>query len=107
MEPIFLSPLFPVDRTLPLLMVLFTESYVSLGRPTMAEEVEYIWKGDIPVPKHLIEYVDEAVMDALPPGTQCHCISPSGVSYWARTAKIDGTDADGNKTAFFLKVSIT
>jgi hypothetical protein len=73
----------------------------------MAEEKEYVWKGEIPVPKRLIEYIDEAVKEALPPGTQFHGISPSGVSYWARTAKIDATDADGNKTPFFMKVSVT
>ncbi|POS75160.1 hypothetical protein DHEL01_v206446 [Diaporthe helianthi] len=70
----------------------------------MAEEDEYIWKGEIPVPKHLIDYIDEAVRDALPPGTQFHGISPSGVSYWARTAKIDATDVDGNKTPLFIKI---
>lgn len=72
----------------------------------MAEEEEYVWKGEIPVPAHLIEYIDDAVKDALPPGTQFHGISPSGASYWARTAKIDATDADGNETPYFIKVSV-
>lgn len=74
---------------------------------TMADEEEYVWKGEIPVPAHLIEYIDEAVKEALPAGTQFHGITPSGASYWARTAKIDATDADGNETPFFIKVSIT
>ena len=41
----------------------------------------------------------------LPPGTTPTDIAPSGASYWARTAKISATNADGNKTAFFIKVS--
>lgn len=73
----------------------------------MAEEEEFVWKEGIPVPAHLIEYVDQAVKDALPPGTQFLGISPSGASYWARTAKIDATDADGNETPVFIKVGIT
>jgi hypothetical protein len=41
----------------------------------------------------------------LPPGTKIHGISPSGSSYWARTAKIDATDEEGNPTPFFIKVT--
>lgn len=70
----------------------------------MSKENEYIWKGKIPVPGRLISYVDEGVKEALPAGTQYHDISPSGASYWARTAKIDATDEDGNETPFFIKV---
>jgi hypothetical protein len=40
----------------------------------------------------------------LPPGTQILGITPSGASYWARTAKIDATDEEGNPTPFFIKV---
>jgi hypothetical protein len=40
----------------------------------------------------------------LPPGTQIQGITPSGASYWARTAKIDATDQEGNPTPFFIKV---
>lgn len=72
----------------------------------MAEEEEYIWKEEIPVPVHLITYVDEGVKEALPAGTQFHGISPSGASYWARTAKIDATDEDGNESPFFIKVCV-
>lgn len=42
----------------------------------------------------------------LPPGTQIRGITPSGASYWARTAKIDATDQHGNPTPFFIKVSV-
>src|SRR3569833_2123876 len=38
-------------------------------------------------------------------GTKLWGISPSGHSYWARTAKIDATDKGGNATPFFIKVS--
>lgn len=40
----------------------------------------------------------------LPPGTQVHGISQSGLSYWARTAKIDATDEAGQDSPFFIKV---
>lgn len=63
-----------------------------------------IWDKEIPVPVQLIQYVDQAIRDKLPPGTQVKGISPSGASYWARTAKIDAVDADGNETPFFVKV---
>lgn len=42
----------------------------------------------------------------LPAGTEFHAISPSGASYWARTAKIDATDESGKETPFFIKVTI-
>lgn len=89
-----------------------------------------VWNEEIPVPEALIQYVDEGVRDSeapihtlldqcptswklltggliaeLPPGTQVHGISQSGSSYWARTAKIDATDAAGNPTPFFMKVT--
>ncbi|KAK4154987.1 Fructosamine/Ketosamine-3-kinase [Chaetomidium leptoderma] len=63
-----------------------------------------VWDREIPVPKHLIEYVDRGVREKLPLGTEVHGISGSGSSYWARTAKIDATDAAGNSTPFFMKV---
>lgn len=43
---------------------------------------------------------------ALPAGTEFHGISPSGASYWARTAKIDATDESGKETPFFIKVMV-
>ncbi|KAK3899686.1 hypothetical protein C8A05DRAFT_17911 [Staphylotrichum tortipilum] len=63
-----------------------------------------VWDKEIPVPRELIEYIDPGVREKLPPGTQVHGISPSGSSYWARTAKIEATDAAGNPTPFFIKV---
>ncbi|KAK1765477.1 Fructosamine/Ketosamine-3-kinase [Phialemonium atrogriseum] len=63
-----------------------------------------VWDKEIPVPASLIAYVDDAVIAKLPPGTTPTDIAPSGASYWARTAKISATDADGNETAFFMKV---
>ncbi len=39
----------------------------------------------------------------LPPGTTPTDITPSGASYWARTAKISATDADGEEAEFFIK----
>jgi hypothetical protein len=42
----------------------------------------------------------------LPPGTNVISISPSGASYWARTAKIEATDANGDESSFFVKVSV-
>lgn len=71
----------------------------------MAEE-EYVWKEEIPVPAHLIQYIDDGVKKALPVGTQFQAIFPSGASYWARTAKIEAIDEGGNETPFFIKVCI-
>lgn len=62
------------------------------------------WDREIPVPAHVIGYVDPAVHKKLPAGTTVQGISPSGASFWARTAKIDATDADGADTPFFIKV---
>lgn len=56
------------------------------------------------MPVRLIQYIDQNVRDKLPPGTQFHGIAPSGSSYWARTAKIDATDANREPTPFFIKV---
>lgn len=69
----------------------------------MADE-EYVWKEEIPVPAHLIQYIDGAVKKALPTGTHFEGITPSGASYWARTAKIEALDDHGNETPFFIKV---
>lgn len=71
----------------------------------MAEE-EYVWKEEIPVPAYLIQYIDDGVKRALPVGTRFDAISPSGASYWARTAKIEAVDERGNETPFFIKVSL-
>lgn len=43
---------------------------------------------------------------ALPANTQILGISPSGESYWARTAKIDAWDAGGKHVTYFLKVRV-
>jgi len=43
----------------------------------------------------------------LPAGTTFHGISPSGASYWARTAKIDATNEAGEETPFFIKVLLS
>ncbi|KAI1332862.1 Fructosamine/Ketosamine-3-kinase [Xylariaceae sp. FL0255] len=67
---------------------------------------DFVWGKEIPVPAHLISYVDEGIVKKLPLGTSVLGISPSGASYWARTAKIDAADADGNPTPFFVKVHI-
>lgn len=63
-----------------------------------------VWDKEIAVPANLIAYVDGAVTAKLPPGTVPTGIERSGASYWARTAKISATDAEGNETAFFIKV---
>jgi protein-ribulosamine 3-kinase len=41
----------------------------------------------------------------LPPGTKIKGISPSGASYWARTAKIEALDANGAEDDYFVKAS--
>ncbi|KLU90917.1 hypothetical protein MAPG_09442 [Magnaporthiopsis poae ATCC 64411] len=63
------------------------------------------WDREIPVPAHVIGYVDPGVRKKLPVGTTVHSISPSGKSFWARTAKIEATGADGTDTPFFIKVN--
>ncbi|KAK6860529.1 hypothetical protein PG995_004165 [Apiospora arundinis] len=57
-----------------------------------------VWDQEIAVPAAVIEYIDKGVKDKLPEGTQCHGITPSGASYWARTAKIDATNEHGENT---------
>jgi hypothetical protein len=42
----------------------------------------------------------------LPEGTKIVGISPSGASYWARTAKIKATNAAGDEDNYFVKVSL-
>lgn len=44
-------------------------------------------------------------MIELPKGTQILEISPSGASYWARTAKIETVNAQGEAFDYFVKVS--
>ncbi|KAK7999566.1 hypothetical protein PG990_012166 [Apiospora arundinis] len=66
-----------------------------------------VWDQEIAVPAAVIEYIDKGVKDKLPEGTQCHGITPSGASYWARTAKIDATNEHGENTPFFIKVHQT
>ncbi|KAK7960539.1 hypothetical protein PG988_011753 [Apiospora saccharicola] len=63
-----------------------------------------VWDQEIPVPQSTISYVDEAIKKVLPSGLQIKSIFPSGASYWARTAKIEAVDADGNEDSFFVKV---
>ncbi|KAH6627298.1 Fructosamine kinase-domain-containing protein [Chaetomium sp. MPI-SDFR-AT-0129] len=63
-----------------------------------------VWDKEVPVPARTIEYVDKGVIEKLPSGTKILGISPSGASYWARTAKIDATDEEGEPTPFFIKV---
>ncbi|KAJ8132029.1 hypothetical protein O1611_g1596 [Lasiodiplodia mahajangana] len=58
-----------------------------------------IWNQEISVPKETISYVDDAVKKKMRKGTQVLSIVPSGSSYWARTAKIETLDQDGNKVA--------
>ncbi|KAI0874912.1 Fructosamine kinase-domain-containing protein [Hypoxylon argillaceum] len=63
-----------------------------------------IWDKEIPVPPETIAYVDDAVKAKMPEGTQVGRIIPSGSSYWARTAKIETKDQEGNEVLYFIKV---
>ncbi|GAW25474.1 putative fructosamine Ketosamine-3-kinase [Rosellinia necatrix] len=63
-----------------------------------------IWNHEIPVSAEVISYVDDAVKRKMPDNTQIVSITPSGSSYWARTAKIETIDPDGNILSFFIKV---
>ncbi|KAK8022608.1 hypothetical protein PG993_013375 [Apiospora rasikravindrae] len=63
-----------------------------------------VWDQEIPVSESTISYVDEAIKKILPSGLQITGISPSGASYWARTAKIKAFNADGNEDNYFVKV---
>ncbi|RYP64318.1 hypothetical protein DL771_008820 [Monosporascus sp. 5C6A] len=47
--------------------------------------------------------LDEAVLDALPEGTQAQFAVSYGVSAWSFTAKITAVDSTGKPTSFFLK----
>ncbi|KAK7985431.1 hypothetical protein PG996_005328, partial [Apiospora saccharicola] len=60
---------------------------------------------EIEAPASVIEYIDEAVKETFPKGTQWHGITPSGKSHWARTAKIDATKELGRKIPLFTKVT--
>ncbi|KAK4223747.1 hypothetical protein QBC38DRAFT_512208 [Podospora fimiseda] len=65
----------------------------------------HFWDKEIPVDLKLIQYIDQSVRSKCPPNTQFHSITPSGSSYWARTAKISASDSTNNlSTPFFLKV---
>ncbi|KAK7755536.1 hypothetical protein SLS62_002470 [Diatrype stigma] len=57
--------------------------------------IDHRWVKESPVPKRLIQYIDQGVIDR---------IHPSGKSNWARTAKIEATDETGKATPFFIKV---
>ncbi|KAI0016136.1 Fructosamine kinase-domain-containing protein [Xylariomycetidae sp. FL0641] len=79
---------------------------VSSGyRFTMAPSTDpSIWNQEIAVPANVISYVDDAVKAKLPEGSQVLAIEPSGSSYWARTARIDTVNADGEDASYFIKV---
>lgn len=68
--------------------------------PTSAD----VWDKEIPVPESTISYVDDGILKKLPEGTQPVGILPSGASYWARTAKIEALNAQGEPDDYFLKV---
>ncbi|KAK0118305.1 hypothetical protein ONS95_012599 [Cadophora gregata] len=51
-----------------------------------------IWDEEVPVPLSTISYVDGGILKKLPPGTTTGLITPSGASYWARTAHIEATN---------------
>ncbi|KAH9889622.1 Fructosamine kinase-domain-containing protein [Xylariomycetidae sp. FL2044] len=59
-----------------------------------ASKEVFVWDKEIPVP------------EKLPGGVKPVRISPSGRSYWARTAKIDAIDETGQEKAFFIKVHL-
>lgn len=63
-----------------------------------------VWDREIPVPVKVIQYIDDGVKEKLPGGTVFGEIYPSGASYWARTAKIEATDKNGDDSPFFIKV---
>ncbi|KAB5585279.1 Fructosamine kinase-domain-containing protein [Coniochaeta sp. 2T2.1] len=70
----------------------------------MAPTDPKIWNKPIPVPIETISYIDSAVIGKLPPGNKVLSITESGLSYWARTAKISTIDEDGNEDNYFIKV---
>ena len=63
-----------------------------------------IWDQTNSVPETTISYVDDAILKELPEGTEIIEISPSGASYWARTAKIETVNAQGEAVDYFVKV---
>jgi hypothetical protein len=110
----------------PMARSLFRVKTAARFQPAKMEQQapEYVWDNEVSVPERLIRYIDDGVrlsealppdlsarapcvdkmkMPGLPPGTTCHRISPSGKSYWARTAKIGATDGNGQPTALFIK----
>ncbi|KAK8052076.1 hypothetical protein PG993_003461 [Apiospora rasikravindrae] len=63
-----------------------------------------VWNKPNPVPVEVIQYVDDAVKSMLPPDNKVISITPSGSSYWARTAKIETETPEGEEQSFFIKV---
>ncbi|XMA09023.1 hypothetical protein WAI453_001814 [Rhynchosporium graminicola] len=63
-----------------------------------------VWDQEVPVPLSAISFVDDGILKKLPPGTTITGISPSGASYWARTAKIEAKNSRGEEDSYFLKV---
>ncbi|KAK8123812.1 hypothetical protein PG999_003730 [Apiospora kogelbergensis] len=61
-----------------------------------------IWDQEISVPENTSLYVDSAITKVLPSGLQMKAISPSGASYWARTAKIEALDTRGSEDSYFV-----
>ncbi|KAK6579784.1 hypothetical protein PZA11_007492 [Diplocarpon coronariae] len=59
---------------------------------------------EILAPISAVSYIDRGILKKLPPGTIVRGISPSGASYWARTAKIEATNTHGDTREYFLKV---
>ncbi|KAI0967339.1 Fructosamine kinase-domain-containing protein [Xylaria arbuscula] len=49
-------------------------------------------------------YLDPAVLTVLPHGCQVKCIKKHGVSFWAKTGRIDVQLADGKPMSFFIKI---
>jgi hypothetical protein len=56
-----------------------------------------------------IDYMEELITYLqtleLPSGVKIKGIRPIGASYFARTAKIEATDSEGEETNFFLKAA--
>lgn len=50
------------------------------------------------------QFADQYDAAEMPEGTQVVSIAPSGSSYWARTAKIETIDSEGNEVSYFIKV---
>ncbi|KAB5528101.1 hypothetical protein GE09DRAFT_1177983 [Coniochaeta sp. 2T2.1] len=71
----------------------------------MAPTDPKIWNKPIPVPIEAISYIDSAVIGSnCLQETKVLSITESGLSYWARTAKISTVDENGNEDNYFIKV---